>query len=259
MNHFRREIAHNAARETVARLLDRGITLPVEVSASIDALSTHLDRGAPTAPDSDALADAYANGATDKAIDAMLVQQTTHGSRAAAYAEASRRLGVSVLRNLTANGDDLTHQLAALAADRIATLERIAALPNLDVAALLRAGDNEGADLAAHADFTAGDLTDLFTLRRAVTQGAEYAVGGINCGMWRDPRLVTQAEIDGKLRPTSTGLDRFVVGLRAGAGLWFPTPGEAEQQARVIADEERAKALKTEREEFARGRRFSSR
>lgn len=259
MNQFRRDTAHLTAEQTVTRLLDRGIDLPAEVATAVDALRAHLDRGAPEAADPSELADAYAEARPEKTIDALAFAQVTATAKAVAYAEATKRLGVRCLHALTANGDNITTQLAKIAAERIGTLEQIAALSTLDVAALLRSGNNEGADLAAHADYTAGDLADLFGLRRAVTRGAEYGAHGWDCGTWRDPRLTRQAESDGLIRPSSPVLDRYIVGIRVGAGLWFPTPGAAEQQAQVIHKEESGKALATEAENFKRGQRFASR
>lgn len=259
MTNFRRETSALTAEQTVTRLLDRGITLPAEVEKAIDALRAHLDRGLPEAADPAALSDAYAAGAPDKTIDALAVTHVAADVKRAAYTDATKRLGTAVLHTLTGNGDTLTTALAKIAAERIATLEQVAELSTLDVAALLRSGNTEGADLAAHADYTASDLADLYSLRKAITHGAEYAVGTIDCRVWRDPRLTRKAEAEGLIRPTSTVLDRYVVGIRLGAGLWFPTPGESEQAARAIAAEERTSMFATEADEFrTRGRRFMS-
>lgn len=259
MTNFRRAIAHITAEQTVTRLLDRGITLPAEVATAIDALRAHLDRGAPEAADTSALADAYADGSPDKTIDTLAAAHVAAETKRIAYDEATKRLGMRVLNTVTGNGDTITTALAKIAADRIATLEQVAELSTLDVAALLRSGNTEGADLAAHADYVAGDLADLYSLRKAVTHGAEYGSNGWDCGVWSDIRLIRQAESEGLIRPNTTGLDLYVVGIRVGAGLWFPLPGEASKRAAEIHAEEKTKKLDRERAEFTNsGRRFMS-
>jgi len=258
MSRFSRDIAHQRATDTTRDLTAVGVVLPEDVTAALARLEAHLERGRPTAPDAAALAEAYAEGATDKALDVLLAQHVAATAKAAAYAEACKRLGSHVMSALTANGDAITRQLADLAQPIIDKLEATAALTTLDVAVLVRHGDNAGADLAARAEVTAGDLSNLYRLRAAVTHGAEYGVGGWNASMWRNPAAIRQAEATNTLRPSMTGAERYLVGIRAGGELWFPTPAEAVAVAQQYATQEQRERLAAEAAEFGRGIRWAS-
>ncbi len=245
MSTITRQIAPDQARKTADNLRELGITVPADVRAHLDRLDA-LEADKPTHPDTADLIAAYRDGASDDEVHEMTMRLLTADHRRNAWNEARIKEGQAAAAAFTGNGDDLTRQLAKQAAPLIEKLENVAQIDTLDTTVLIRAGRTAEAEEAARAEIVAGDLSALYALRDRITQGASYGVGPVNCGRWRDPRALTAA-LNQRRRQPST-LDGFLIGIRAEAGLWFPTPGEAEAQAKPAAKEEEHKA-QVEREQ----------
>lgn len=219
---IKRETSPDRARKLASDLTALDIEIPADVAdtlASLDALEARKPQ--PTTPDD--LAKAYVDGSSDKAVDTLLAWHLADNARANAWREARVRIAGRALSQLAFHHADLIDRLAEKAAPLIANLERAAEIGSVDVAALIRAGRTEDADVIAHLELTAGDLANLYNIRTRITVGAEY--GG--CGVWRDPRHV-------KVIPNGTQSDYYLAGIKAGAELWFPQPHEAEAQGRKV-------------------------
>lgn len=229
-----RTVKHKTALDLLAELVQEGIEIPPEVQGAEKTLRTVIARRPSTIEQADLVA-AYQTGATEAAIDKIAGQILTFPARNSAWLAAQARHGMAVLSTIAANGDDLTRQLAQLALPLIKELEAVAALPTTDVASLMRDQRTEDAARAARVDHTAGRLAQLYNLRRRVTKGAEYGIGGWDCSTWRRPDIIRAATAQSVMRPNQDAAERFLVGIRQGAGLWFPLPAEAEAAARPFA------------------------
>lgn len=232
-----RQIAPENARKTADQLRALGITIPKDVRTLLDRLD-QLDADRPPVLTQTDLEQAYITGASPAEVARIAADLTTHSARSNAWTEARIKVGQQALAAFTANGDDLTKALAKLAAPLIERMVDAAALDTLDTTALIRAGRSAEAEVAARVDIVAGDLEHLYRLRDRITKGAEYGASGIDCRRWMDPRKARTA--DALRTPPATATDAFLRGIRADAGLWFPTPGEAQAQAAPLAAEERA-------------------
>lgn len=241
MNDFRRNTLPNTIRDVVAELERHKIKIPTDVRAVLKQLD-RLDAEKIAGLEPQSLIALYVEGTSAQEIDTMAARMLTEKMRREAWTEARIALARRAERALRANGDALTEALQVLADPLIAKIEQAAALPDQNIGSLLRDGKQEAATLMAELDLVAGDLNSLYTLRDKLTRGADYgAEYGIDCRRWKDPRKVTAALAGNTREPDNT--TRFLVGVRAGAGLWFPTPAEAERAARPIGKE-----IKAERE-----------
>ena len=129
----------------------------------------------------------------------------------------------------------MTAALAKLAGPLIEKLVDAAGLDTLNTTALIRAGRTADAEAAARVEIVAGDLDKLYRLRDRITKGAVYGADGIDCRRWQNPRKVAG-------KPVNGALDGFLAGIKADAGLWFPLPAQAQQQAAPLAQEAAAAA-----------------
>lgn len=226
---FIRDAAPNAVRRTAADFTRRGIALPAEIRDALDQLDT-LEANRPEPIGQPQLIDAYLNGATHAEINTLAVTAETCQRRTDAHREACIKHALRTENLFTAHGDELTRALAALAAPLITNLERAAELHE-DLAALVRAGRHDDAAIIGQLDLDAHELQALYNVRSSVTQGAVWKVDWTDCSVWRDPHKLDTVDYRG------TATDRYLTGIRAGAGLWFPTVDEALTQARPIAAE----------------------
>jgi len=245
---IKHQTIHLTARQRVEDIA-RYMTVPGEITDAIK----HLDAVEAMQPEpvtTTDLADAYAARDT-KRINALAVALATEQQRRAAWTEARARAGKAVMSAVTRNGDAIIAELADHAAPLNEQITAAAKVETHDVAVLLRAGRKEDADLVARLDLLAGDLTTLYSLRDHITAGADYGVGGIGCGVWRDPRPVTQAQA-GRTTLPGTPAGRYVQGIRAGGQLWFPTPAEALAAAQRIYRERESQRQAEETENWRR-------
>jgi len=224
-----REGAPSHVRSIAADFTNRGIALPTEITEAL----THLDTIEAARPEQAGpidLTNAYLDGATPKQIDTLAVAAATSTIRATAWREARIKQALRTLRLFPAYGDELTHALAELAAPLIANLEHAATI-DAELGALVRAGRHDDAAIIGRIDIDAEELQCLYSIRGTVTTGAVWMVDWTDCSQWKDPHKLDTVEYHG------TATDRYRAGIRAGAGLWFPTPDEAVAQAEPIAAE----------------------
>lgn len=211
----------------VSDLLAVGITLPAEITDIIKKAEAHDKRRPPQVGHPD-LVDAYLDGATDKKLATLATDALATEVLNKAWASAGEKFGARVRQALDAHAlGAIIPQLAERAAPLIAELEALAAFPTTDTAALIRAGREDDARIAARARVTSGDLARLFNLRERVTRHADYGAqtAGIDCSTWREPSNVRQH---------NNVHDTLLDGIRRKGGLWFPTPDEAQRRAREI-------------------------
>ena len=250
-----RKTAPERLRKLAADLAAVGIDSPPEIVAALSNLD-RLDKIKPAPISVADLIDDYMTGAPAKKIDATTLATVGHGLKFEAWDEARIKVAQRALSAFPAYGDDLTTQLAALAAPLIETVTRTALIDTHDVDALVRAGRVDEATLVASYGTRCAELGNLYDLRGRVTKGADYgssaplvrAVGytGASCAVWRDPRVLT-SNADG-----ARG-DVWRTAIQAGGELWFPLPGEALEQSHAIAEDVQAKEAAEAREAAERG------
>lgn len=247
MSALTREIAAQGARRLVADLEAHGIQAPADVHDALAHLDT-VEALRPPFVDLAELTDAYLS-ADPEAVATATRAHVDYNAAHTAWKEATIKAGQRVQAAVTANGDDLTRALAKVAAPLIRQLEKAAQIDTHDTTALIRAGRSKDAELAARVELIGSDLAALYALRARITKGAGYGRGGIDCGMWQDPRKAREA---GNLTADRTAAQAYLRGIRNGAGLWFPTPGEAESKAAAIVAAERSARAEQEAEDWRR-------
>jgi phosphoribosylformylglycinamidine (FGAM) synthase PurS component len=235
MNDFRRRTLANSVRNLVAELERHKIKIPADARAVLKQLD-RLDADPVANLATADLVTLYVDGASAQEIDTMAERMLTENARREAWSEARIVLAKRVEYALWGNAEAITQSLRALAEPLIAKVEKAAAIPDHNVGSLLRDGQQDAAALVAELDLVVGDLNSLYALRDKLTRGADYGADyGIDCRRWRDPRKLTAALVGNSHEVGNTA--RFMIGVRAGAGLWFPTPSEAEIVARPIGRE----------------------
>ncbi|BDT84605.1 hypothetical protein [Nocardia cyriacigeorgica] len=242
--------AHRSAVELCKQLEIRKVTLPanvVEARERLDALAARK----PEAPAPDLVSTLYAAGVGDAEINAAATDRVIAKEKLSGWTAAHNVAGRGLRKALHAACDDLTEQLAALAEPLIDDLHAVAEAGQGqgDLSALVLDGRHEEAERIARLDRSALELKALYDLRLKLTPpGCGYAVGVIDCGIWRDPRPVRNGL--GEHRPE--GLAEFyLAGIRAGGQLWFPHHQEAADMATAIYKAEEEK--KPKRQEVSRG------
>lgn len=234
-----RSAAADNTRKLIAGLTDVGIDLPEEVTAALARLD-RVEARKPAHVDLGAVTEAYLDEVDDETLRERVVDHTTSQALLNAWSEAKIKAGQALRFAVTSNGDTLARQLQTLAAKPIAALEAAAELDTLDTAVLVRNRRTADAQLAANVELHAAELSTLYGLRHRVTQGASYGdiSWGADCSRWRQPR-----KVDATIALTGDG-PSYLRGIKAGAGLWFPLPAEAEALALPMIREaqEQAKA-----------------
>lgn len=208
----------------------RGITMPDTVHTALAALD-RVDSERPTPLENSALHDAIVAGADRAEIDRLLLIDSTHQRHLSAWTTARKAVGQRVINAILGARDTLHEQLRAVADEQISKLEQVAALgPAATLDAVVRSGDTAGARLLADVDLHAAELQACVDLRNMflTPPGAEYGVGHVSCGEWRDP-----TRIDGRLHG-ATFAENYQLGLQAGGQLWLPTAEEATAAAQPI-------------------------
>jgi len=203
--------------------LPKAVTAAQAALAAVEALKPPGESGT--------VADAYLAGDPELA-HARAVARSVSRAVHEGWAEAIRRASVDVTRACSADSADLLAQLAAKAAPLIADLTRAADL-NIELQALVRTGRTEDARILADIDLTAAHLGDLFGLRHRIVGRHPWGP----CDTWRNPEKLP------RVSPAQSQSQQLRGGIRAGAGLWFPTPGEATSRAAELkAKADKAKA-----------------
>lgn len=237
------------AAALVRDLETAGVTLPDEVAAARDALVQHNTRTPQTVTFDDLAATFADPKSTDKQRETLAMRHVAADAQVKAHRTARERLGAELRHAVHVNALEITRALAELAADHIATLEELAALPTTDVAALVRAGHSDAAEKAAHIDTVAATLTHLYSLRTSVMPGVEFGTGRVDCSFWKEPHRA-RAVADS---PTQA----FLTGIKRGAGLWFPAdPHEAQRQAEKVQARRKAEREQQQVDAAKRGVQF---
>lgn len=227
-------IEHVTAQKLMHDLAAAGLKLGKDITTAQAALAAVEALKPPDATGT--ISDAFVAGDPDlahaRAVARSVVRALTEG-----WAEAIRRASVDVTRAVTSSGADLLEQLATKAAPMIADLTTAAGI-DVELQALVRDGRTDDARILADVDFTAAHLADLFGLRDRITGRATYGP----CDTWRNPEKLPRVA-----GPGQSQSQRLRGGIRAGAGLWFPTPGEATSRAAELqAAATAAKATETQ-------------
>ena len=221
--------ADNAYDLTV-NLTQTGITLPDEVIEARERFARITHRKPSTVLIADVM-DAYLAEVDDKTLRQLAVEHLSSAPLLTAWSDAKVGAGKSLRSAITGNGDTITAQLQELAAEPIAALEKAAELDTLDTATLVRNRRHEDAQIASTVELHAARLSTLYGLRFKVAKGAVYGDWGIDCSRWRDPRKLDATTA------TAGDATSYIRGIRAGAGLWFPLPAEAEAHAAPMVRE----------------------
>lgn len=235
------------AKTLLANLDDVGVQ-PSKATAEANTRFQNHQARKPTITDSQALTTAWLDGEDTQSVAVAVL---TSEIQMKAWNHALQTLARRLLSTITADGDAIVAALAKKADTLIEHMTRAAALKTTDTTALIRAGNQAGAELAANIDIYAGELHRLYELRDEVCSGADFGHNRVNCGHWKDPRPVDTAMRTRATPPTTAGF--FTLGIKAGGQLWFPTPGQAQTEARRIAAEVEAEHTAARIEQARRG------
>jgi hypothetical protein len=209
------------ARDSIKQFAQYDVKLPQPIADTFDNLE-RVTALAPAAIDPVELPTAIADGATPAQIVTLLADEAARPRYQQAVVQAVDIAGRRVLSEIRRAADDLHEQLRKQADELIGKIEATAALGDVPISALLRAGRTKDAGLVADLDLNIETLQRLWQIRSLnVWHGAIFTVNATDCSSFRDPRV--QCIRDGLLN-----------GIRAGAQLWYPTPSEAIEAAERI-------------------------
>ena len=215
MTDYRIDRAHSTAQSLASDLTAAGVRLPKEVQTAMAALAAHIERQ-PRRPDDDAVADIYLSAGSDKEAAAVAARVAHHAPLWDGWAAARNRLARRASSSSSTSADEIIAQLQGIAEPLIQNLAAAAGMATLDTAALLRNNDREGAEVAAHAERRAGELSALYSLRARLSKRTGFGPAGA----WKHPRRIAEAEEQHVLRGTMSASERFIVGIRVGGELW---------------------------------------
>lgn len=236
-----RDNAPYNARRALKEFAARGINMPDNVNSAV-AILERVTTDRPVKPPTDALRKLIVDGADQTDIDAALLADLGHQRLFVEYQQAELDAARIVLRELRNSNDSLFPQLEKRAGGAIKTLETVAGLGDVDLAALVREGRHDDAAALVEVETVGQELKHLYELRNGYLVPGGYTAmvpDGIDCTEWRDPRPTKHHG-----RGNDTVVQAYVRGLRAGGQLWFPDMDEALSAAEPIAAIERHKAEK---------------
>ena len=201
MSDYKIDRSHKTAASLAADLEAAGVTLPDDVQVAMDALRAMLERQ-PKRPEDDAVTAAYLAGASDREASDLAAAVTSFPAAWEGWAGARHRLARRASRTITGHADEIIAQLQGIAEPIIDRLTAASQMASHDVGALLRANDREGAEVAAHVEHHAGELSAIYGLRARISQrAADYG----RAGWWRHPRKITEAEAAARHHPDHDG------------------------------------------------------
>lgn len=219
------------AKQALEEFGARGIDLPKPVLEAVQVLE-RVEASKPSAPAQTAIRSAIVAGAPQDEIDRLILADLGATRLSSEWTQARTDSAGAVLAAIRAAEPTLQPALAKLADAAIGKLAQVAALGNVKLDALIRAGRQSDAALLADAETTAAELTALFRLRDeflVVGGGRALTVNGVNCSVWRDPDAAAQYS------KGSRPVDQYLSGLSANVPLWFPSGSDAIEAATVIA------------------------
>lgn len=227
----RRSGASHRARNAVNQLAARGIELGDEIGYGL----ANLDRiiaEAPRQPEQTAIRNAIVVGAPRDEIDRMLLAELSFTRLRSEHSQAVQIASTQVLQAVYAERDRLHAALRPLAQKEIAHLDAVAALDGATLEVLVREGRHDDAQKLAEVQVAGEELHALFDLRDSYLSpgGIESASAGhITAAYFRDPRVA-----DRHSQPNLGFVDNWLLALRKGAELWYPTAEEAYAAAAPI-------------------------
>ncbi|MGV0991104.1 MAG: hypothetical protein ACOYB7_02515 [Mycobacterium sp.] len=193
-----------------------------------------VEAGKPIKPDPAAIRTAIREGAGPEVINNLLLADLGAGRLNIEWAQARTDAAGAVLAAILGAADKILPALTELAEACIEKLVAVAALDGARLEDLVKAGRTTDAELLANVDVVAAELNGHYDFRdRYLTRGGvqSLAIGGWNASRWRDP-VAAQHHVKG-----STPTDVYLSGLRSSVPLWYPTPAEAIEVARAVADD----------------------
>ncbi|MEU4432505.1 hypothetical protein AB0F65_17620 [Nocardia rhamnosiphila] len=238
---FRNSQPQFTAHKVCSALTHRGIKLPKQVAGALDLLNYVESVQPRNEVDPEPITAAYLNREPADKIEVLSATIYAAGLRFSAWSQARDRAGRGVLEALRFNHEQLTTDLATLAAPLITAIEHAADLDTRNLDALVMAGRHDDARVMAELPATIAELNALYELRRATTPpGFRYDHKTVDCGQWEDPRPVRNVH-------ASSVPDYYLNGTISGGKLWFPTVDEAATAARTIwtTDEQQRQAVES--------------
>jgi hypothetical protein len=232
------------AKQAIDQFASRGIEFPEPVLDAI-AVMHRVGAAKPTKPEHVAIRQAIIAGADQTELDRLLLAEVSYTRLASEWAQAHTDSAGAVLAAIRVAEPVLFPALRKQADAAIGKLATIAAMGDVRLEHLVRAGRQSDAALLAERDTIAADLKVLYEMRDAYLVrggGKALTVNGVRCDVWKDPDAAAHAR--GK-----TPAERFVSGLAAKCQLWFPSPAEAVAAASAIADKRAAEAQRRRQSE----------
>jgi hypothetical protein len=239
-----RNVWNYQARQAIDQFASRGIDFTEPVLDAIVVMH-RVAAAKPEKPDHTAIRQAIIAGADQTELDRLLLAEVSYTRLASEWAQAHTDSAGAVLAAIRHAEPQLFPLLRKQADTCIAKLATIAAMGDVRLEHLVRAGRQSDATLLAERDTIAADLKVLFEMRDAYLVpggGKALTVNGVRCDVWKDPDAAGHAR--GK-----TPAERYVAGLAAGCQLWYPSPAEAITAATVIAEKRSADAQRRRQSE----------
>lgn len=209
----------------------RDVVYPKQVQAALGLVDQIRDRR-PAAPSDSAVMDGYLSGANNEALLQAATREAMHACLVSAHDGALKTASRRALTAILDAGDALVEQLRQLAEAQIEAIQRVANLDQVDLPTLLAAGRTEDATAVAGLAAASTALQQLYGLRDAFLWPKDVAnINGVDCSVWTDSTVVEH-----HLASVAHHLDNvYLMGLRKGATLWWPTLEEAIAAAQPIA------------------------
>lgn len=218
----------------------RNVQYPKQVQAVFGLVDQIRDRR-PVEPDDRALMDGYLSGANNEALLQAATREAMHARLVSAHDGALKTASRKALNALLDAGDEIVEQLRPLAEAQIEAIERVAELDQTDLPTLLAAGRADDATAVAGLATASTALLQLYELRNAFLWPpgpGVYVLNGVDSSVWQDETIVLH-----HLASVQAHLDCvYLLGLRKGATLWWPTLDEAITAAQPIAAHHRIEA-----------------
>jgi len=209
----------------------RNVQYPTPVQTALGLVDQIRDRR-PVEPDDGAIVDGYLSGANHEALLQAATREAMHARLVSAHDGALKAASRRALTALLDAGDEIVEQLRPLADEQIEAIQRVADLDQTDLPALLAAGRADDAIAVSGLAAASTELLQLYELRDAYLWPKDVAnINGTRCSEWADPTVVEHhlASVPRYFNNV------YLMGLRLGATLWWPTLEEAIAAAQPIA------------------------
>jgi hypothetical protein len=227
------------ARLIVGQLTEHGIQLPAAVAdayAKLEAVTF------PPEIEQNAVATAIADGRPAPDVQKLLIAQEHDAALRQATAVAKNIAASRVLSAIRAHADDLFEALRPLAEQLIDDIHAAAAIGDIPLTALVRAGRHDESRLIVALEENDTKLQQLFRLRNSLYGVTRTAIGTVDVSQYKRPVKFTSATA---LSSDNTEGARWNAIVNKGGELWWSKPSQWQDAAQPFLSAELEQADKT--------------